>query len=145
MNCACEKARKNKVMDSESQLRRQQEDQKVWLECMDIWAKIVLCYPCAEGYFPDENEKCEKYLCASSLNGMVYGTLTTILSSGACHGVEKSSTGLGFGITGLVLGTIGGLCLYAYGRKRQEPSSLVGSHSNENSTITTQPQRSYAC
>ena len=137
MNCACEKARKNKVMDKscESQL----------YECTEGAPKIVLCCPCAERYFPDENEKCEKYLCASSLNGMVYGTLTTILSSGACHGVEKSSTGLGFGIAGLVLGTIGGLCLCAFAHNRQEPSSLVGSHSNENFTITIQPQRSYAC
>ena len=79
-----------------------------------LTAEVLFCYFCARITFNEEGEETEKCLCTLNLFGITYGSLTTALSAGACD-VAKSSVGLGFGITGVVLGTCGclGLCLYS--------------------------------
>lgn len=70
---------------------------------------VILCCWCASICFKEEEEKKKRCGCAASLFGVTYGSLATALSAGACN-VTKSSVGLGFGITAVVLG-VGG-CLY---------------------------------
>ena len=65
---------------------------------------------------------------------MTYGSLATALSAGACS-VTKSSVGLGFGITAVVLG-VGG-CLYV---GCQECASVESSGSlSDDRRVETQP------
>ena len=79
-------------------------------ECAEHLLDVLFCCWCANIVFDKEGEKTKRSLCALSTIGMTYGSLTTALSAGACD-AAKSSVCLGIGITGVVLGTCGCLCL----------------------------------
>ncbi len=133
---------------SESEKRKREERIRYRNETSNENIKMImgclLCCPCAEFCFNEKNGGKESF--AASLSCMVYGTLTTVLSSGVCdvHGVPKSSTGLGCGITGLVLGTCCSLGLCAFRHYEKQELIKVNADSTPAYTIpnvhTTQPQ-----
>ena len=94
--------------------------------CIDV----LFCCWCAKIVYDQEEEKNKRSFCAWSTFGLTYGSLTTALSAGACD-VAKSSVCLGIGITGVVLGTCGCLCLRFHNHPCVESS--VGSEATNES------------
>ena len=101
-------------------------------ECAEGTAKCIFCWSCAGICFDEEEEIEKRYGCAASLFGVTYGSLTTALSAGAWN-VTKSSVGLGFGITAVVLGVCGCLCL---GCQKCASDESSGSSSDDRPVVT---------
>ena len=79
-------------------------------KCLKVLAQGTFCCPCAGFFFTAEDDPCKKWFCATSLSGVLYGGITTLLSSGAVF--KRCALGLQVGIPILVVGSLCaiGLC-----------------------------------
>ena len=110
-----------------AKMRQPQQLDEETRQCMTDCVSALFCCPCAKG-FVGEDEECVKFLFATSLSGIFYGGITTALSAGLC-GVSKSSTGLGIGITSVVVGILCtvGWCYHVRSRDAMASQSDLGS------------------
>ena len=88
----------------------QQNEEWCVKKCLKVLAQGTFCCPCAGFFFTAEDDPCKKWFCATSLSGVLYGGITTLLSSGAVF--KRCALGLQVGIPILVAGSLCaiGLC-----------------------------------
>lgn len=73
---------------------------------LETFLRCMCCCPCANLCFKDEGDKWKRRFCASSLTCLLYGGITTLLSSGVIPRFSSSCLGLKIGIPVSVLGCL---------------------------------------
>lgn len=73
---------------------------------LETFLRCMSCCPCANLCFKDEGDKWKRRFCASSLTCLLYGGITTFLSSGVFPRFSSSCLGLKIGIPVSVLGCL---------------------------------------